>query len=1451
MATKLIQSWKEGGRQKVLAALLDCSSADEISASKDVEQEKDIKYWVYQLISAVVNGNLQVKLLAEMFLDTQIQAIPHVQLIIADMMQTISQDIDHGPQKNAANKRTNLRELIQKCSENRSVHPRLLCERISTATLHSAGVLSMDVRDFDKTKNRMRTTMFYKQQKYNLLREESEGYAKLVTELNADLSDDSPDALMMKIQSLIGHFALDPNRVLEHILTAFEGSNPLENKGACELFVNILKQYKTGPTSLSDLLGFRFQAFHKTEEKEEGKAKPKADEKEKSRRPSSTTPAKKTDDTPVAPSSLYNLTAVLIKHGLVTLEQIFPHLSPSADGVKKLWAEAITEAKGRTIKRQSAEEAIKSKIGLTRESTKAGKSNQKLGVCLALLRVENWDAANQIIAQFPSFFTTAWPPLRKQLCSMVQTVIEPVYRECAPKTSKAPTKDVISDLALCHKLPELVDTVFPMLKRLGMFVSSDVMLMIKVIRVCKQVMVSKDLEESTKENLKQEILSIFERVLLPGISLIEPGNPALVEEAWTVLKLFPYEQRYRLYAFWKNSAPRMHPDVLLAQKQAQKNTSYVLKRISKENVKKLGRVLGKISHSNPGTMFDEVLDKIQAYDNMIEPIVDSLKYLTNLAKDTLAFCVIECISNPEKTRMKEGDINLGGWLQSLANFCGHMFKKFAIELKGTLQYIANKLKTHESYDLLVLQEIIKKMTGMERLEDVTDDQLRALTGGEALAQEASFMSSKVSKDQRRATVRLRNTLLEKDKSGEDLAIPLLILIAQQLNLIIFGKKQETMHLKLLTSVYDQIQETLVQFSAFLNRHVKVEDYVSRLPTLEDLCNKYHLEPRTAFHIARPQFHFIVQEAFKAGGDDSHSAYVTARSKAMAPIYDNVQKLFPASFWNEKLTTKLFTVFWTLSMYDLDTPKSIYKNTIMKLKQDILRAEKDTTLSRSKLKKEKERCETLIAKLAAEEKAQTKNQMHITAWLEAEKDTWIPKEIHQAMLVTQFLQRCSFPRCLVTAADAIFCAKFASVLHSMKTAHWATVLYYDRLLGDVTCTVTSCTPDEARRYGRFLSETLKLLWHWHSSEEVYARCCTGHPGFYAFYITGNRKELQGKTTETIKYEDYRHMCHKWHRNMTKAMCHLLESQNYTMIRNILLVLNALLPIYPRILGHMKAIDVRVSKVLDGEKKKGEEGMQDLMLMCNMYAAKLNQHKATGVCVPEGEFHIKEVVEKKEVKKEESASKDTKKETKADVKKESKKGDEMDVDVKPKQSKSSSQTKSTKSTKPSGSGKVIERITSEGRDRGGSRERTPNTKDGRERTPKDGRERTPKDNRERTPKDNRERDRETPKDSRERTPKEREGSSHRESRERSSTREMSREISRDVSRESSREASRELSRGPSSGAGKKRARNEEPLSGEKDKDAKKRARIEEREKAGNSRKVVEDLGERRPKAKARRK
>lgn len=52
--------------------------------------------------------------------------------------------------------------------------------------------------------------------------------------------------------------------------------------------------------------------------------------------------------------------------------------------------------------------------------------------------------------------------------------------------------------------------------------------------------------------------------------------------------------------------------------------------------------------------------------------------------------------------------------------------------------MANQLKAGKSFDLLVLKEVVQKMSGIEISEEVTAAQLEALSGGELLRAEVNM-----------------------------------------------------------------------------------------------------------------------------------------------------------------------------------------------------------------------------------------------------------------------------------------------------------------------------------------------------------------------------------------------------------------------------------------------------------------------------------------------------------------------------------------------------------------------------------------------------------------------------------------------------------------------------------------------------------------------------------------
>lgn len=104
-------------------------------------------------------------------------------------------------------------------------------------------------------------------------------------------------------------------------------------------------------------------------------------------------------------------------------------------------------------------------------------------------------------------------------------------------------------------------------------------------------------------------------------------------------------------------------------------------------------------------------------------------------------------------------------------------------------------------------------------------------------------------------------------------------------------------------------------------------------------------------------------------------------------------------------------------------------------------------SANKNKKEQERHMALIEKLQDERKKQQEHVDKVMYRLKQEKDTWFVSRSSKSAkneTITQFLQLCLFPRCIFTAIDAVFCAKFVHIIHSLKTVNFSTLLCYDRV-----------------------------------------------------------------------------------------------------------------------------------------------------------------------------------------------------------------------------------------------------------------------------------------------------------------------------------------------------------------------------------------------------------------------
>ena len=102
--------------------------------------------------------------------------------------------------------------------------------------------------------------------------------------------------------------------------------------------------------------------------------------------------------------------------------------------------------------------------------------------------------------------------------------------------------------------------------------------------------------------------------------------------------------------------------------------------------------------------------------------------------------------------------------------------------------------------------------------------------------------------------------------------------------------------------------------------------------------------------------------------------------------------------------------------------------------------------------------------------------------------------------------------------------------------------------------------------------------WHKSREIFESECVGFPGFVTKFrvATNDTPEDAKNSKDHVDYENYRHVVHKWHFKIAKALVVCLESKDYVQIRNALTILTKILPHFPVIAKLNGVIEKRIGK-----------------------------------------------------------------------------------------------------------------------------------------------------------------------------------------------------------------------------------------------------------------------------------
>eukprot|EP00977_Amphora_coffeiformis_P022772 scaffold11454_cov168-Amphora_coffeaeformis.AAC.22 len=1005
--------------------------------------------------------------------------------------------------------------------------------------LQVAGVVKAEA-DLNKKLRQTNTSLYYRQFKFNILSEVSEGYAKFLYFASQQAQSEGEDNISDRILSMIGTFSLDPSRcldiavdVLEDLLSGATTMPALDSDPRLVAIVSIIKTLCTN--KITPIMAFKIK-----------------ERKEK--------------------KSLLKCVVFLFCQKLLDLIDMIAFFPEWFEPLQDMIKEHRKKERGR----------IKA-VGLVRLSSSSS-TNEDVEEILDLDPIEHHLTTQllmvflewNLFAEVEEIFKETWSdlcelfPLKigSHICEWVEKETKKIFAGHVPavkwvdeEEKSEGTQSMAIDPSSEEKTPTQVIARISTL--LAYTTASGCIAYRPTLFVSLWRLVSHYLD---KDQAVEECTSFVEEFLLPALGAFN-SNGAISMEAWKAVSKFPCRKRYALYSKWRGTG--LGRDALNSGKPlwlvegemlATKDSRYALKRLSKDTVRETSRAIAKISHGHPLVVFSIMLSTIESFDNMIKVMVESMRFVAPLSLDVLCFCILNRLTgsmgDASRSRLKEDGVNVSQWLQSLETFIGALCKQFpSLEVRGIISYLILRLRKGEVMELGVLRTILKTSGGWAfadhaQAASLSPVQLEGRAGSTLLKRE--IMSFGVYEDfSVRACAAMRK-ILQSDNFGTSF----LILLAQVHHQIIFEGQGRAKPIKLIGNLVDSCQATMAILLDFLTdsaieRSATDETppeaaltLANSMPSLLDLIQEFELDLSSVWMIGRP----LIRAAASIKDDTKREKGTLAGFEIGEQVRKAYMAQLPEQTWNH-ITCDLYESFYCNTLFDIFLPDDSYKTEIARLEREI---DSKTKAKNESDAKSLARMKKAMAELSSD---WNKQRHHVEAMhniLKGKVDKLFPSENFTEAMST-FFTACIFPRCMKGPDDALYCAHFVSLLHSFETPGFGTLHLYDLMIVTLSRAIFGLTEAEAANVAILLESVWKSISQWRYDEDCFAEGIDGKPGSY---VKNENSEDEAVTADT-----YAILYNKWHASFGAAMLGCLRSSEYMHSRNCLIVLSRMVETYP--------------------------------------------------------------------------------------------------------------------------------------------------------------------------------------------------------------------------------------------------------------------------------------------------
>jgi len=754
---------------------------------------------------------------------------------------------------------------------------------------------------------------FFTLPEYNLLREESEGYSKLIAYLlSVDLEREGSQ-YAQNINSIIGAFSLHPNRVLDIVLTS--SGYHLDRYFGRASGTHTFESYERAMAPIRDYLAqtprnhlYSLLSFHL---KPTTSATPATPANATQPSGSSGTPPVTKKDAKVGDSEIEEVTvdalpmstcrilAMLVRLSLVSMKPVLELVSPSPAPIPASMSTAVEASV--SIKSESASSEASANTTTNSNNANTSSSTQsdflrspRLQLFCALLEIP--DPAPLDFLVDPSFVCYLGPETfhpnifaSKRVAAVFSNRLvahfSPIFEPLAPSNRL----HALSSTRKCLDMPtmmEMTDAILEarsLLTVMGETISAQLhhILCVLCTSLLDGILLSSrsssdsgrqqsphlskataqeglerlipfnvdEVPTSTLAILFDAIEEILTQVLLPSFVCLEINADSM----WRLMHRFPYAARYRMYHAWgKMMRNPKFPSLTSIGTASKLKVKGMLKRMTDTSIKETGRPLCKWGNRFPIILADLIGSLV--FPNFVQPLADSMRYLSDLSLDVLVFSCLDSIVNMPH----------GSHLSNIAHFIACIFKIYyeRLDIVPLLDVIEQLTKKTKLTGATLFTTLLSKMGCVDILEDTLSSQIKMLHSFPSLNTLAISGALQSKETSRSSIVPLRDRLWNSNSW-----LPLYILVLQLESHCAFHL--ETNDISAISGSFDTVHQLslqLAEFTSIMFQKYHAQVNPSLLKSAGTIAQEYDVSFPGMLHLYRPILHLIYTDVAELIGN---------------------------------------------------------------------------------------------------------------------------------------------------------------------------------------------------------------------------------------------------------------------------------------------------------------------------------------------------------------------------------------------------------------------------------------------------------------------------------------------------------------------------------------------------------------------------------------------------------